>query len=95
MRAVDSVGLPLTGYTAADSMAAAIEGWDGLVLSRGTPADDATQTLYAYTDIASAPGETFVMKYGGQLTLNLPTVDENNVGSPTRVASHQRPSRFG
>ena len=80
MRAIDSVALPLTGYTAADSTAAAIEGWDGLVLSRGTTADDATQTLYAYTDIAGAPGETFVMRCGGQLTLNMPTADKNNVG---------------
>ena len=61
-------------------MAPAIEGWDGPVLSRGTTADDATQTLYAYTDIAGAPGETSVMKYGGQLTLNMPTVDMNNLG---------------
>ena len=80
VRAVDAVGLPLTGYTAADDMAPAIEGWDGLVLSRGTAADDAMQTLYAYTDIASAPGETFVQKYGAQLTLNMLTVDMDNLG---------------
>ena len=53
VRAVDAAGLPLTGYTTADGMAPAIEGWDGLVLSRRNAADSASQILHAYTDIAS------------------------------------------
>ena len=69
VKAVDSVGIPLTGYTEpADAAAPAIEDWDGLVLSRRNATDAASQTLYAYTDIATVPGETFFQKYGAQLT---------------------------
>ena len=79
----------------ADAMTPEIEGWDGLVLSRRNDADDASQILYAYTDIATLGGETFLQKYQGQLRLGVLTVSSSNAalaasGSfPTRTEADQ------
>ena len=50
-------------YEVAESMPPAIMDWDGVVLERRNDADIATQTLYAYTDIATAGTTTFLEKY--------------------------------
>ena len=65
-------------YEVSESMAPAIEGWDSLVLERRNDADNASQILYAYTDIATAGSETFLEKYGSSLTGGTLTVSAAN-----------------
>ena len=42
-------------YEVPDTMPPMIEDWDGLVLERRNDMDNASQILYAYTDIATGP----------------------------------------
>ena len=62
-------------YQVSDSMAATIDGWDSVVLERRNDDDDASQILYAYSDIATAGTITFLEKYQGVLQSGSLTVD--------------------
>ena len=55
-------------YEMADYGPPMIEGWDGLTLERRNDSDNASQILYAYTDIAATGSETFLEKYGKKLS---------------------------
>ena len=67
-------------YQVAGSMPPTVAGWDGVVLERRNDMDEASQTLYAYTDIATAATETFLEKYGSDLSGGMLTVDADMFG---------------
>ena len=63
-------------YDVSESMAPAIDGWDSVVLERRNDGDNASQILYAYTDIATAGTTTFLEKYAGDLNMGMLTVSD-------------------
>ena len=67
-------------YEPADEIAPAIASWESVTLQRRNDADAATQTVYAYTDIATASTETFLQKYGKMLSAGTLAVDMDNLG---------------
>ena len=73
-------------YEVADVMAPAIAGWESVTLERRNDRDAATQTIYSYTDIATASVETFLEKYGSMLSAGELTVDMDNL-APAKSGS--------
>ena len=75
---VNATPVEFQEYEVADTMPPMIEGWDGITLERRNDADDASQILYAYTDIATAGSETFLEKYGDMLSAGALAVNAAN-----------------